>query len=100
MRRELRQITHTKARELLYSGAAATWREALERADIELRCTAKCKATGKRCRARPEGRRVCGVHGGLTPLPTEEQKERQRVLAARQPRDARDSNMQSSDHSD
>jgi hypothetical protein len=90
MRRELRQITQTMARELLHSGSAATWREAIERADIELRCAAKCKATGKRCRARPvEGKRVCRVHGGLTPLHTEEWKGHKRVLAANQPRDAR-----------
>jgi hypothetical protein len=90
MRRELRKITHKKARELLYGGAVATWREALDRADIELRCAAKCKATGKRCRARPvEGKRVCRVHGGLTPLHTDEWKGHKRELAAKQPRDAR-----------
>ena len=87
MRRELRQATHKKARKLLYGGSAATWLEALERADIDLRCAAKCKATGKRCRARPvEGKRVCRVHGGLTPLHSAEWKERKRELVAQQPR--------------
>lgn len=36
-----------------------------------MQCQAKCKATGQRCRRRAvKGKRVCTVHGGLTPAGT------------------------------
>jgi hypothetical protein len=34
-----------------------------------MQCAAKCKATGDQCRRRAvKGKRVCTVHGGLTPV--------------------------------
>lgn len=88
MRHELRDMIEAKARDLLFSGACPTWREALAAADQALRCNARSKSTGRRCGARAlPGKRKCRVHGGLTPAHrTAQQKEAQRRFAATQPR--------------
>ncbi len=64
----IRELIHKRARELFYHpDAALTWPEALEIADHECRCGARCKTKDGRCMMRPlPGKKRCRWHGGLS----------------------------------
>jgi hypothetical protein len=87
MRRALRNEIQKRARSLLHSQQVKPWTEAMAAADESLRCLARAKSTGRRCRARPEpGREHCRLHGGIVKWHGEEIKALLRAKAAAQPR--------------